>query len=177
MLDRVLTAVADATHRVVVGPPQPVPPEVALTRESPPGGGPVAALAAGLAVLAALERTSDQVAVPDPVAVLAADQALLTGTAVRVLRRALAGAADRAAGAVFVDGAGRAQWLCGVWRVAALRDRLVAVGDPDGVALRRLFDGLETVPVRWAGPAPPPWYDCDTADDVTTAENWLRTAP
>src|SRR3954465_16095737 len=48
MLATVLAAVADASARVVVGPAQPVPGGVVLVREHPPGGGPVAALRAGL---------------------------------------------------------------------------------------------------------------------------------
>src|SRR3712207_8857614 len=45
----VLAAVADAAQRIVVGPPQPAPADVLVVREEPPGGGPVAALRAGLA--------------------------------------------------------------------------------------------------------------------------------
>jgi molybdopterin-guanine dinucleotide biosynthesis protein A len=67
MLQSVLDAVADASTRVVVGPPQPVPTDVVLVREQPPGGGPVAALRAGLAEV----RT-------DVVAVLAGDLPFLT---------------------------------------------------------------------------------------------------
>lgn len=51
MRDRVLAAVADAAPRVLVGPAGAVPPGVRVTREDPPGGGPVAAAAAGLALL------------------------------------------------------------------------------------------------------------------------------
>jgi hypothetical protein len=49
MLAAVLAAVGDAAERIVVGPPQPVPAGVLIVREEPPGGGPVAALRAGLA--------------------------------------------------------------------------------------------------------------------------------
>src|SRR4051794_41365337 len=49
MLAAVLAAVADAAPRVVVGPPQPVPPGVVVGREDPPRGGPLAAVRAGLA--------------------------------------------------------------------------------------------------------------------------------
>ena len=74
MLTRVLAAVHDADPRVVVGR---VPPDLAVavhsTREDPPGGGPVAATSAGLAL------------VPDDItytALLAADLPLLTGEAI-----------------------------------------------------------------------------------------------
>ena len=49
ILAAVLDAVADAERRIVVGPAQPVPPDVLLVREHPPRGGPVTAVRAGLA--------------------------------------------------------------------------------------------------------------------------------
>src|SRR4051795_13298015 len=55
MLTPGLTAVDGAAPRVVVGPSQPVPAGVRLVREQPPGGGPVPALAAGLAAVGGAE--------------------------------------------------------------------------------------------------------------------------
>jgi molybdopterin-guanine dinucleotide biosynthesis protein A len=40
ILAAVLDTVGDAEKRIVVGPPQPVPPDVVLVRENPPRGGP-----------------------------------------------------------------------------------------------------------------------------------------
>lgn len=244
MLDRVLAAVPDATHRVVVGPPQSVPANVLLTREDPPGGGPAAALAAGLALLPAtpdrslrdeslrneghpdrdaVRPDSNEAALDDDegdpgphrdegypdddgdpgrsrlVAVLAGDQALLTGAAVRALRRAAGEAPAGAGGAVFVDGDGREQWLCGVWRIDLLRERVAEIAGADGTVgaggdrmtgegrttagdrgtglagmpVRRVLGGLGAVPVRWAGAGLPPWFDCDTDEQVAVAEAWL----
>ncbi|MEV6939475.1 NTP transferase domain-containing protein, partial [Streptomyces sp. NPDC051132] len=48
LLDRVLAACADARTTVVVATPRPTVRPVRWAREEPPGGGPVAALAAGL---------------------------------------------------------------------------------------------------------------------------------
>ncbi|MGC5018890.1 molybdenum cofactor guanylyltransferase [Micromonospora sp. DT47] len=152
MRDRVLAAVADAAPRVLVGPAGPVPADVLVTREEPPGGGPVAATAAGLALLHPGTTT---------VALLAADLPLLTREAVAALLEALEadpgasaspadGSAPRAAvaevrlehpephtephvepepqagpdGVCFLDDRGRRQPLCGVWRVAPLRAAL-----------------------------------------------------
>ena len=177
MLDRVLAAVAHAGVRVVVGPSGlALPAGVDRTREEPPGGGPVAALAAGLAALDHPGRPA-----PEVVAVLAADLPLLTAAAVDELRTALAcpgppgaGAVTPAApaypgpdpgghrpapapqsctvdGALYVDGDGRWQYLCGVWRLAALRVRLDSLacerGSLDGAALRDLLRGLRVVEV------------------------------
>ena len=163
MLHRVLDAVADATVRVVVGHPQPVPPGVLLTRELPPGGGPVAAIAAGLAAVPFA---------PDDhlVAILAADQPLLTGAAITALRVA---AAPSDVGALFVDAGNRPQLLCGMWRAAALRTALADLGDPAGQSVRRLLGHLRYVRVPPTA-NPPPWYDCDTPDQLAQAERWLN---
>ncbi|MFG2012618.1 molybdenum cofactor guanylyltransferase [Micromonospora sp. NPDC048868] len=175
MRDRVLAAVTDAAPRILVGPAGPVPAGVRVTREEPPGGGPVAAAAAGLALL-------------DPgtpvVALLAADLPLLTRAAVGELLGHLDAGHD---GVCHVDGDGRRQTLCGVWRVAPLRaalDRLAAErasGQPDGSAaplagapIRALLAGLRVREVPWAGAGPPPWFDCDTDEDVRRAEEWAR---
>lgn len=169
MRDRVLAAVADAAPRVLVGPAEAVPPGVRVTREAPAGGGPVAAAAAGLALL-------------DPgttvVALLAADLPLLTRAAIGDLLTHL-DEERQLDGVCFVDADGRRQSLCGVWRVAALRaglDRLAVErrGDLVGASVRALLGGLLVGEVPWAGAGPPPWFDCDTDEDVRRAEEWVR---
>ncbi|MGC4833624.1 NTP transferase domain-containing protein [Micromonospora vinacea] len=209
MRDRVLTAVTDATPRVLVGAADAVPAGVLVVREDPPGGGPVAAAAAGLALLD-----------PDAglVALLAADLPLLTRAAIGDLLNHLdgenvdtepaggglapaspahsglapahggsasparSGPGDgerRPDGVCFVDGDGRRQSLCGVWRVAALRaavDRLTVErgGSLAGAPVRALLAGLVVREVAWSGEGPPPWFDCDTDEDVRRAEEWAR---
>ncbi|WP_434090252.1 molybdenum cofactor guanylyltransferase [Micromonospora avicenniae] len=168
MRDRVLAAVADAAPRILVGPADPAPPDVRVTREQPPGGGPVAAAAAGLALLDSDATT---------VALLAADLPLLTREAVAVLLGALAPAG--ADGACYVDAEGRRQTLCGVWRVPALRGALARLangrgGGLAGTPVRALLDGMTVREVAWAGAGPPPWFDCDTDQDVRRAEEWAR---
>ncbi|WP_433265334.1 molybdenum cofactor guanylyltransferase [Micromonospora vinacea] len=183
MRDRVLAAVTDATPRVLVGAADAVPAGVLVVREDPPGGGPVAAAAAGLALLD-----------PDTslVALLAADLPLLTGAAIGDLLNHLDGETPdidpargglggerRPDGACFVDGDGRRQSLCGVWRVAALRaavDRLTVErgGSLAGAPVRALLAGLVVREVAWSGEGPPPWFDCDTDEDVRRAEEWAR---
>lgn len=213
MRDRVLAAVSDATPRVLVGAADAVPSGVRVVREDPPGGGPVAAAAAGLALLDA------DVSV---VALLAADLPLLTRAAIGELLKHLepetsgtepAGGRSAPAppdrsgsapvppagsglapappahsgldgergpdGACFVDGDGRRQSLCGVWRVAALRaavQRLTVErgGSLSGAPVRALLAGLVVREVAWSGEGPPPWFDCDTDEDVRRAEEWAR---
>jgi molybdopterin-guanine dinucleotide biosynthesis protein A len=169
MLTRVLAAVHDADPRVVVGrvhaPDLPV--HVETTREEPPGGGPVAAASAGLAL------------VPSDVtftALLAADLPLLTGEAIDVLRLTVESVPMQ--GAVYRDAEGRRQMLCGVWRTAALRDAMDRLGTErgslHGASVRELLEHLRVAEVSWRRPGPPPWFDCDTDDDLRVAEEWAR---
>lgn len=160
---RVLDAVRDADRVVVVGPAVPGAAVDLVTREEPPGGGPVAALAAGVRAVRA-----------PAVATLAADLPFLDAGTVLELRSVLA-AADAAA-ALLVDGEGRDQPLCAVWRTDALRAALAQVGGPRGVALRAVVAAAPGPVVRRAvtGDGPPPWFDCDTDEDLTTARGWLE---
>ena len=153
MLATVLAAVADAEPRVVVGPPQPVPADVVLVREEPPGGGPVPALRAGLA------------AVPgDVVAVLAGDLPFLTRELVTGLRERLTGD-----GVLVVDETGRDQLLLGVWRTEVLRVAVAGVGGP--TSMRAVLSSLAVRRYRPPVPAgrPAPWTDCDTPADLARA--------
>jgi len=153
MLASVLAAVADADRRVVVGPPQPVPEDVVRVREHPPGGGPVAALRAGLP-----EVTTDVVVV------LAGDLPFLTAALVRELRLLLTGD-----GVMVVDDTGRDQLLLGVWRTSALRTAVAGTSGP--VPLRRVLAPLAVQRYRPAiePGSPPPWMDCDTPADLARA--------
>ncbi|MEU8000593.1 NTP transferase domain-containing protein [Catellatospora sp. NPDC049111] len=157
MLRRVLGAVAEARALVVVGPPElaaELPSAAVLTREDPPGGGPVAAIAAGAAVLPAdAER----------VLVAAADLPFLTRDAVAAL---LAVDADVV---MFTDEDGRRQHLCAAWRLGALRAGIPA--NPHGTPMRALLADVDVVELPWAGEGPPPWYDCDTPDELRAAND------
>jgi molybdopterin-guanine dinucleotide biosynthesis protein A len=149
----VLTAVADARPRVVVGPPQDVPPDVVVVREEPPRGGPVAALKAGLAQVPT-----------DVVAVLAGDLPFLTAGLVRSLRERLTGD-----GVLVVDDTGQDQLLLGVWRTAVLRAAVAGVSGP--TSMRKVLSPLA---VRRYRPLvqpgmPPPWTDCDTPAELARA--------
>jgi molybdenum cofactor guanylyltransferase len=159
MLHRVLAAVADATLTVVVGPAElVVPANVRIVREQPPGGGPVAALAAAL----------DAVEWPSRLTLLGGDLPLLGPAAIEELRHAIG---DHE-GAVFVDADAREQWLCGFWRTEALAARVDALPETANYALRRLLGDLDLARVR-SDQDPPPWFDCDTEDDLRRAEEWL----
>jgi molybdopterin-guanine dinucleotide biosynthesis protein A len=153
MLAAVLAAVADADPRVVVGPPQPVPEGVRVLREQPPGGGPVAAMRAGLTEVPT-----------DVVAVLAGDLPFLTAGLVRSLRERLTGD-----GVLVVDDRGQDQLLLGVWRTDVLRRAVAGVAGP--TSMRKVLSPLAVRrfrPVVAAG-LPPPWTDCDTPVELARA--------
>jgi molybdopterin-guanine dinucleotide biosynthesis protein A len=136
--------------------------QVSYTREDPPGGGPVAALRCGLA----------EVSAPD-IVLLAADLPFLRPVHVTRLLAALAGPATR--GAALLDASGRPQWLVSCWPAAVLRAALVAYR---GSSLRGVLGPLEPVllPDETAAGEPPPWLDCDTADDLRVARDWAARA-
>ncbi|GGO43158.1 hypothetical protein GCM10012286_26360 [Streptomyces lasiicapitis] len=109
LLERVLAACAGAGTTVVVAEPRPTGRPVVWAREEPVGGGPLAALDAGLRLTRA-----------DLVVVLSADLPFLREQTVRRLVAALC-AAEGADGAVLTDPEGRDQPLVAVYRSAALR--------------------------------------------------------
>jgi molybdopterin-guanine dinucleotide biosynthesis protein A len=162
LLDRVLAATADAQRTVVVGPERVTARQVLWTAEEPAGGGPVAALAAGLALVTAAW-----------VVLLAADLPFVVAATVYALLDALVssdGAGPAGSdGALLVDDSGRDQLLVGVWRTAALRAALPDV--VNGARLGLVLGGLDAVRVSVPTVAgkPAPWTDCDTDEDLRRA--------
>ena len=145
LLDHALDAVAGAAEVVVVGPQMPTARPVFFTRESPPGGGPLAGLCAGVAALSGSAPL---------VVVLAVDMPHVdAGTVSRLV--AAVGDQD---GAWLVDGSGRRQ-LAGVVR----RALVPTPGDVHGVPMRRLMERERTVEVASLGHEA---EDVDTWADV-----------
>jgi molybdopterin-guanine dinucleotide biosynthesis protein A len=144
LLDRALAASGRARAAAVVGPPEladalaDVRPRPALTREDPPFGGPVAGLAAGLQVLPAAGAPW--------VLVLAVDVPHAAG-AIGLLEQTVS--REPMDGAYLVRD-GRAQWLVGLYRRAALDtalDEIAADGTTDGASMKRLVRGLRCAEV------------------------------
>ncbi|HEV7935830.1 MAG TPA: NTP transferase domain-containing protein [Actinomadura sp.] len=148
----VADAAAGANRLVIVGPPRADVPHAITARENPPGSGPVPALRAGLA----------EVRAPWLV-LLAADLPFLRPGHVTELVEA---ARAHGSGAVLVDADGREQWLVGAWRTAALT---AGLGGYRGRSLGGLLGGLCPVTLRTGGGSRPPWYDCDTPEDLAAA--------
>jgi molybdopterin-guanine dinucleotide biosynthesis protein A len=161
LIDRVLTACADARTTVVVADPRPTARPVTWAREDPPGAGPVAALDAGL------RHTS-----AEQVVVLSADLPFLREGTVRRLLTALG--TSGAEGVLLTDADGRDQPLVAAYRASSLRRELAALttehGALTGLPLRRLTAGLHLTRV----PDPLASFDCDTWDDIATARARIR---
>ena len=159
LLQIALDAVRDCPT-VVVGPPRALPAGVIAAREQPPGGGPAAALVAGVAALPPLGEGA-------VVAVLAADLPGIDRATIARLAGTLAEqpAGSGADGAVLVDVDGRRQYLIGVWRLDRLISAIALRPDWNGAPLRRLLAPIRTVQVAAV--------DRETAD-VDTPEDWRR---
>ncbi|MFD3537893.1 NTP transferase domain-containing protein [Streptomyces sp. NPDC058662] len=163
LLDRVLDACPDATTTVVVGGRRATARPVHWTREDPPGGGPVAALDAGL------RRTTAEL-----VLVLSADLPFLDRATVRIL---LAGAGSGPGdGALLRDADGRAQPLVAAYRAEPLRREIALLatehGTLGGLPLRALTAELDLVEVTDATPLAS--FDCDTWEDLAVARARIR---
>ena len=147
LFDRVLLVLSAADRVVVVGPERPTARDVVWCREDPLGGGPAAAVGAGLA-----QVTSGFVVL------MAADQPFADRAVVADLLAAI----DDADGAVAVDDSGQPQWLCSAWRTDALIRAPLGVD----VSLRASIGGL-----RWHAVHVDPrvTVDCDTPEDLRRA--------
>jgi molybdopterin-guanine dinucleotide biosynthesis protein A len=161
LLDRVLAACADARTTVVVAASRPTVRPVTWACEDPPGGGPLAALGAGLR-----HTTAERVVV------LSADLPFLDKSTVRRLLTALS--ANGADGALLTDASGHDQPLVAAYRALALRRELAALArGHDGLTslpLRRLTSAIDLTRV----PDPIASFDCDTWDDIATARARIR---
>jgi molybdopterin-guanine dinucleotide biosynthesis protein A len=158
LLDRVLDALSGAAAITVVGPTREAFPGVRWALELPPGGGPVAALAAGL------EGVTGPVAV-----VVAVDLPFLDRDLIG--RLVATAAADEGDGAAVSGPDGCIQPLAAAYRTDSLRAALAAVGDPAGASVRALVAHLKVGAVRH----PTAGLDCDTWADVDRARAMLST--
>ncbi|MEU1122035.1 NTP transferase domain-containing protein [Streptomyces sp. NPDC005899] len=162
LLDRVLAACTDARTTVVVGSRRPTTRPVLWTRETPPGGGPLAALGAGLRQIT--EET---------VLVLSADLPFLQEATVRSLLDAIRTGTGE--GALCTDPNGRDQPLVAGYRAEPLRRELALLatehGTLAGLPLRLLTAELDLARVE-AGPLAS--FDCDTWEDVAAARARIR---
>ncbi|MEU3184996.1 NTP transferase domain-containing protein [Streptomyces sp. NPDC006923] len=162
LLDRVLAACEGAARTVVVGGRRPTVRPVRWTREEPPGGGPLAALDAGVRCVEA-----------DHVLVLSADLPFLGEPTVRLLIETLTAGGREAV--LLTDEDGRDQPLVAAYRAEPLRRELALLateyGTLAGLPLRLLSHELDFARVD-ADPFAS--FDCDTWEDISTARARIR---
>ncbi|MEI6620471.1 MAG: NTP transferase domain-containing protein [Actinomycetes bacterium] len=169
LLDRAIDAVRDAERIVVVGPECDTSLPVIWARESPIGGGPAAAIEAGLTQLDRLPLAAGpQGHARCPVMVLAGDVPFAHTAVPRLLRAAI-----DADVAVLVDGSGRDQFLVAAWHPDALRGALSQT-ETTGSSVRALFDNARVARVLASGPEA---LDCDEPSDVERARELESTDP
>lgn len=161
LLEHVLDSVEDVPDVVVVGEEVPTSRPVSFRREEPAGGGPVAALAAGMT---GFMRT------PPWVLLLAVDMPLVSANTISRLIRGTGDAVtpEPVDGALLVDAGGRRQYLCGLYDTAALLRAMPT--DPRGAPMHRLLSRLALVEVPAIGSEA---HDVDTWDDVREVREML----
>jgi molybdopterin-guanine dinucleotide biosynthesis protein A len=160
-LARLLDGFREAQVVVAVGPVRDTEREVRWCREQPPGGGPLAAVAAALPLTAA------------PVVVIAAGDMPRLGEATAALLAPFAGGGTSGVDAAALrDRAGVRNPVAAAYRRTVLTRRLADIGPPGGMPARLLLDGLVVVDIA-DGEA---GTDCDTWDDVDRITKELRRA-
>ncbi len=162
LLDRVLGSCRDAERTVVVGGRRATARPVLWACEEPPGGGPLAALDAGV------RRTE-----AESVLVLSADLPFLAAPTVRRLIGTL-GTSGREA-ALLTDSDGRDQPLVAAYKAEPLRRELALIateyGSLAGLPLRLLTQELDLARVD---AEPLASFDCDTWEDLSAARARIR---
>ena len=170
LLEHVLDGCPGADRVALVGPVRPVRVRSSVVpsvdrllwcRESPPGAGPLAALAAGVTALSAAAR-----AAPAPlVVVLGGDMPFVGGAVPHLLTALTSRPAIDAAALARRDG-GRHSLALAVRR-PALTTALMRLGDPTGRPLHQLLSMLELAAV----PDAEDWaFDVDDAADLRAAQ-------
>lgn len=156
LLDALLLGLPEEWAVLCVGEERPTARQVQWCREQPPGGGPVAAVAA------ALPRVTSSVVV-----LLGGDMPYAGPPAAALAARLRAEPGVEAVAAR--DGDGRVQPLLAAYRTGALR--AVVPAEPAGTPLMRLLDGLRGLTVDVS---PDAALDVDTRADLERARHRLE---
>jgi molybdopterin-guanine dinucleotide biosynthesis protein A len=155
LLERALATLHGAQLVVVVGPRRATSVPVEWTRESPTGGGPLEAVAAGL-----------RPATAPFVVLLGVDYPFLGPPVVGSLLDAIG---DRD-GAALSDGEGEAQYLVGAYRTTVVREAVKGRRPEEGGSLRSVFDALDVCLLRDERAS----FDIDSLDDIDRAREMSK---
>ena len=174
LLERSLSAAGAAGRTVVVGPdPGDLPDGVLTCREDPPFAGPAAAIAAGLAALAAEHASRHEASAPAPFTLVLACDMPRSADAVRALAESLAASAAVAPepgggdGVMAVSADGRKQPLAGFYGTAALQRCVADAASRGGLENASVFALLARLDVREVRVPPGSTDDVDTWDDAS----------
>jgi molybdenum cofactor guanylyltransferase len=161
LLDRAMEGLPEDVDVIVVGPERAARRTVSFVRENPPGGGPTAALVAGLR--AGLERGAEQI-------VVLPGDAPGAGLATVLLLSVLA-VQPSVAAVMATDGSGFDQPLQLALRRTAATDLVVAAGRSNGhgQSARTLVNRLDPPPLRCPVALAELW-DVDTPDQLIAWE-------
>jgi len=167
LLDRAIEAAALARATVVVGLQRETVRQVRWTREDPPGGGPVAGIAAGLA---AIEAGASATGSSPPWVLLLAGDMPFAGAGVEQLLAAASRLADPIDLIMGVDVAGIDQPLLALWRLSTLRIVIDGLATVANQSVRRLVTDLQVERVVIDDRST---LDCDEPADIETARELL----
>ncbi len=146
---------------IVVGESIEAGPELMFTREDPPGSGPVAAIAAGMAL------------VNSPVVLLLAVDAPFALPQLLDLDLA-----PHANALIPRDQGGKVQYLAGIYRTDPLRCALERLGSPEGKSMRELISNLPNVELLALTVENAKYFiDVDTPADLATAREFMSKHP
>jgi len=155
LLSHLLTDLAKDIEIVIVGPSfESKSRTLKFVQEDPVGGGPVAALSAGLAMIDT-----------EFVALIATDMPFAAAV-IHELASALETSID---GLVPLDGQGVPQTLCAIYRTTALNDALEKLGDPQGRSMRSLAALLELREIELSATLKSRLLDIDTPEELQRA--------
>ena len=163
LLERAVSAADGAAATVVVGPSRGLSAPALTTEERPRGGGPVAAVAAGLTAL-------DEIGAPEVVVVLACDMPMVDAASVDRLVRALDDRPDVDT-VMYVDAAGRPQYLAAAYRRETLAAAIAGLDARAGASMRALVDRLTVAEIAADAELT---LDCDTWQDVERVRQILE---
>lgn len=161
VIDRTLSALWSAAPEAQViiagsdaGLSQHLQHKTTVVREHPPFSGPVAGVAAALETIPASASV---------VLLLGGDTPFLSDSTIgRLLSSTTAGAAVTSC----LDSTGHLQYLCSAWQYEVFRAQVERIGEPAGVPLRALFEGLSPECIACD---PDELRDIDTPEDLARA--------
>lgn len=162
LLSHLLSDLADIAEIVIVGPSFEDPlRSLRFVQEEPLGGGPVAAVSAGLQQIHS-----------EFVALIATDMPF-AGEVIRKLAKTLSVTKD---GVLPRDSEGIPQALCAIYRTTSLKNALAKLGNPVGRSMRSLVSLLELEEVELSPSLESSLIDIDTPEELEKASRTRKVA-